>query len=102
MESSRFLAACASAQAPRSGPVTRIAAYESDNAAVQANVAQGAFSATTETKYAPNTAVTTTVVYAELAKSYMLHAQTSTSLTSPASARLMQRPPADRLPFGVN
>ena len=37
--------------------------------AVQANVAQGAFCATAPTKYAPKTAVMTTVVYAELAKS---------------------------------
>src|SRR6185369_9991159 len=72
-----FFAACASAHAPRMGPATITSAYETASAAVHANVAQGALPATTETKYALNTAVSTTVVYPELAKSYIAHAATS-------------------------
>src|SRR6266513_3639570 len=48
--------------APRIGPVSRITAYEADNVAVHAKVAQGALPAITETKYALKTAVITTVV----------------------------------------
>jgi hypothetical protein len=43
--------------------------------------------ATPATKKALNTAVMTTVVYPELAKSYMLQAQTSRTLTSCARER---------------
>jgi len=57
-----FFAACASAHAPRMGPATITSAYETASAAVHANVAQGALPATTETKYALKTAVSTTVV----------------------------------------
>ena len=61
-KSSFFFAACASAHAPTSGAVSSTARYETDRAAVHANVAHGAFSATAATKYALNTAVITTVV----------------------------------------
>ena len=50
MASARFFAAWASAQAPINGAVMTIAAYDTDSAAVQANVAQAALPATTATK----------------------------------------------------
>src|SRR5688572_29652900 len=78
---SDFFPAWASAQAPSTGPATITSAYETDRPAVHANVAHATFCATTETKYALNTAVSTTVVYPELAKSYIAHAQTSRRLT---------------------
>ena len=62
MASRRFFAAWASAQAPSSGPMTITTRYEADSAAVHRNVAHAALPATTETKYALNTAVSTTVV----------------------------------------
>ena len=49
-QSSFFLPACASAQAPTSGAVSSTAAYDTDSASVHANVAHGASPATTETK----------------------------------------------------
>jgi hypothetical protein len=57
-----FFAARASAHAPTIGPSSITSAYETDNAAVHAKVAHGALPATTDTKYALNTAVSTTVV----------------------------------------
>src|SRR6185295_6071460 len=50
MSSSRFFAACASAQAPTTGAVSRTARYDTDSAAVQAKVAQSALPATAATK----------------------------------------------------
>ena len=60
--STRFFAPWASAQAPMTGAVRTISAYDTDSAAVQAKVAHGARPATTATKYALNSAVMTTVV----------------------------------------
>ncbi len=60
--SSRFFAARMSAYAPSNGPVTITSAYETESAAVHASVAQLALPATTDTKYALNTAVITIVV----------------------------------------
>ena len=48
--SSFFFAACASAQAPTSGPLSSTAAYETESAAVHAKVAQDALPATPATK----------------------------------------------------
>ena len=48
--SSRFLAARASAQAPTSGAVSTMRAYETASVAVHASVAHGARCATTATK----------------------------------------------------
>src|SRR5471032_2788841 len=81
-----FFAACAAAHAPRSGPITITIAYETESAAVHANVAHSALAATTATKYALKTAVRTTVVYPELAKSYIAHAHTSRRATPGFSA----------------
>ena len=50
MARSFFFAACASAQAPMSGAVSMMRAYDTDSAAVQARVAQAALAATTDTK----------------------------------------------------
>src|ERR1700674_5564965 len=86
MASRRFFAACASAHAPSSGPMTITIAYETDSAAVHAKVPQSALPVTTETKYALKTAVRTTVVYPELAKSYIAQANTSRRATPGFSA----------------
>src|SRR5512147_304411 len=48
--SSRFFAACASAQAPTSGALSSTARYDTESAAVHANVAHGALPATAPTK----------------------------------------------------
>src|SRR5579862_203365 len=58
----RFFEAWASAEAPSTGPMTIMMAYETESAAVHTNVAHSALPAITETKYALNTAVSTTVV----------------------------------------
>ena len=57
-----FFSARASATAPITGIARRLAAFESAITHVQTNVAQSASPATTETKYALKTAVSTTVV----------------------------------------
>ncbi len=57
-----FLAARRSAHAPIAGIVSITATFETASATVQASVAQSARPATTPTKYALNTAVSTTVV----------------------------------------
>ena len=62
MRSSFLFAACASAHAPTNGALRSTARYETESAAVHANVAHGAFCATAATKYALKTAVITTVV----------------------------------------
>jgi hypothetical protein len=60
--SRRFFAACASTHAPTIGPSNITMRYDTDSAAVHANVPHGALPVTTATKYALNTAVSTTVV----------------------------------------
>src|SRR5690606_11456236 len=75
--SNRRLAARASARAPSAGMVSMMARYDNDNAAVHASVAQSARWPTTPTKYVLNTVVRMTVVYPELAKSYIAQAQIS-------------------------
>jgi len=50
MSSSRRLATCASAQAPATGPRNITIAYDTESAAVQANVAHGSLPAMTDTK----------------------------------------------------
>src|SRR5215208_6812768 len=59
------------------GMVSITMAYETLSAAVQTKVAHSALSAMPPTKYAAKTAVMTTVVYPELAKSYIAQPNTS-------------------------
>src|SRR5690606_6933814 len=84
--SSGFLAPRASAQAPIAGIVRITSRLDRASAPVQASVAQGALPAIAPTKYALNTAVSTTVVNPEFAKSYIDHAKTSRGATPGFSA----------------
>ena len=75
--SSRFFAPCKSAQAPKAGMLSITSAYDTPNVVVHAKAPQAAPCATAPTKYAENTAVMTTVVNPELAKSYIAQPNTS-------------------------
>src|SRR5215203_7093777 len=68
------------------GIVTITTAFDTHSAISHTREPQSAPSATTETKYALKTAVKTTVVYPEFAKSYPAHERTSRGRTPGFSA----------------